>query len=225
MGNMTKTVSGSYPTRKSIRLKKYDYSLPGYYFITICAEKRQHLFGSFVGADSISARPSDFVQSGNSDFPINIVVKDPSDNDHKITLNDAGKMIEKVWEGLPSHFNDIELDCFVVMPNHVHGIVSIFERADMESAPTKLSGLVQTFKRQTTIEYIKMVKQNILPAFENRIWQKNYWERVLRNEGELNSAREYIQNNPQSWLNDCFYKINEMSMADLYGVEFSGEIT
>jgi REP element-mobilizing transposase RayT len=84
---------------------------------------------------------------------------------------------------------------------------------------------VQTFKRQTTIEYIKMVKQNILPAFENRIWQKNYWERVLRNEGELNSAREYIQNNPQSWLNDCFYKINEMSMADLYGVEFSGEIT
>ena len=120
------------PQRKTIRLKDYNYSQEGYYFVTICTQNREDLFGQVVGADSISARS-------------------------EIMLNDAGNMIEKIYRNLYNLYKNIILDEYVVMPNHFHGIIQI-HRADMESAPTDLSTIVQTFKRYTTIEYINGVK-------------------------------------------------------------------
>ena len=71
----------------------------------------------------------------------------------------------------------------------------------MDSALT-LGMVMQSFKRYTTIEYIKMVKQNIVPPFDRRIWQRNYWEHIVRNEDELNRIRDYIRHNPQKWEMD-----------------------
>ena len=83
-------------------------------------------------------------------------------------------------------------------------------RADIESAPTNttnLSQIIQTFKRYSTIEYIKMVKQNILPCFHKRIWQRNYHEHIIRNEIDYYKIAEYIKNNPVLWKDDCYNAI------------------
>lgn len=167
------------PQRKTIRLKDYDYSQEGYYFVTICTQNRENLFGQVVGADSISARS-------------------------EIMLNDAGNMIEKIYCNLHNTYKNIVLHEYVVMPNHFHGIIQI-QRADMESAPTDLPTIVQTFKRHTTIEYINGVKNNIYPPFNKQIWQRGYHEHIIRNEQELQKIRQYIQNNPAKWQEDKYF--------------------
>jgi putative transposase len=173
--------------RKQLRLKDYDYSQAGYYFITICTYNRKNMFGSFVGADSISAFP-------------------------KILLNDAGILIERVYLELVKIFSLAKLHEYVIMPNHFHGIIEIThmndiaKRADMESAPTELSLIMQTFKRYTTVEYIKMVKQSLLPVFDKQIWQRNYYEQIIRNEQELQKIREYITYNPAKWHEDEYFE-------------------
>lgn len=100
----------------------------------------------------------------------------------------------------------------VVMPNHFHAIIVIqkdyyqkrFERADMESAPT-LSDIVQTFKRRSTIEYIKLVKQGLAAPFDKKVWQRSYHDHIIRNEKEFRMIWEYIDENPLKWESDCFY--------------------
>ena len=175
--------------RKSIRLRGYDYSQAGLYFITICTQNRRHLFGEIVGADSISAHDS-------------------------IILNHAGKMIEQIWYEIHNDFDNTQLHEFVIMPNHIHGIIEIPvgvdsisaqistpNRAEKDSAPT-LSDIVQSFKRHSTIKYITMVKQHILPPFDKRIWQRNYWEHIIRNENEYERIAQYIMGNPAKWEQD-----------------------
>ncbi|MCF6207035.1 MAG: hypothetical protein L3J47_09125 [Sulfurovum sp.] len=168
--------------RKSLRLKHYDYSREGYYFITVTTQNREHLFGEIV--------------------------------DGKMVLNVAGKMVNELWYDIPNDFNHVVLYDFVIMPNHIHGIIEITkydkpvgadmeskQRADMESAPT-LSTILQSFKRHTTLRYIQMVKNNTLPPFQKRIWQRNFYEHVIRDETDYARIAEYIQNNPLTWEND-----------------------
>jgi len=163
--------------RKSIRLRGYDYSQTGMYFVTICTQNRVHLFGEIV--------------------------------DDEMILNDAGNMVSKIWNGIPNDFNHIQLHEFIIMPNHIHGIIEITVGADsisapmdsgaeMDSAPT-LGTIMQSFKRYTTIQYIQMVKQNILPPFDKRVWQRNYWEHIVRNKNEYQRIAQYILDNPQKW--------------------------
>lgn len=134
-------------------------------------------------------------------------------------LNHAGEMINAIWHKIPEIYANIKIDAFVIMPDHIHGIIQIpvgadsisaptgsistpTNRAEIDSAPTAeidsaptLPMIVQMFKRYTTIEYIKMVKQNIVPPFNKRLWQRNYWERIVRNETELDRIRNYIHQN------------------------------
>ena len=181
--------------RRSIRLKGYDYSQAGYYFITICCEHRAHLFGE--------------IHAG------------------KMALNAAGAMIEQIWHEIPADFPNIILHEYITMPNHIHGIIEIIQeaerRAEIDSAPTSgLSQIIQSFKRHTTLEYIKMVKQNILPPFHKRIWQRNYWEHIIRNEDAFIRISAYIKNNPVKWTAD---KLNGgagnrvMESSELYNDE------
>lgn len=165
-----------YPKRKRLRLPEYDYSQNGAYFITICTQNRETLFGD-VGADSISAR-----------------------------------MISDIFEKTISDYEDINCPIFVVMPNHFHAIITIekdycqngFERADIESAPT-ISEIVQTFKRRSTIEYIKLVKQGLAQPFDKKVWQRSYHDHIIRNERDFRMIWKYIDENPLNWKIDCFY--------------------
>ena len=181
------------PRRKPLRLKGYEYSQAGAYFITIVVQGRLCLFGDVV--------------------------------DGKMRLNDAGKMVRCVWDGMADRFSFIEMDEFVVMPNHVHGVIIIHQtpasddtcaqndmRATTRVAHT-LGDVVGAYKSLTTVECGKGVRELGWPPFEKRLWQRNYYERIIRNESELGLAREYIANNPMKWEFDHENPSVEASLA------------
>ena len=168
--------------RKSIRLKGYDYSKEGAYFITICTYERQRLFGKII--------------------------------DGKMALNEYGKIARDEWLKTTQLRKNVSLDEFIIMPNHFHGIICINEtarRGVMHYAPTSgfrppsqtIGSIIRGFKSAVTKrinEYRKTPKRYV--------WQRNYYERVIRDEIELNEKRDYIKNNPITWNED----INNINM-------------
>lgn len=150
--------------RRSVRLKNYDYSKNGAYFITICIQNRACLLGEII--------------------------------DDKMQLNAAGEMIQSVWDEIPQYYTGIEIDAFQIMPNHIHGILCLSE------STLSLSDIVHRFKTLTTKKYIDGVKGNNWQPFDGKLWQRNYYEHIIRNEKSLSEIREYIVNNPFSWPKD-----------------------
>ena len=156
------------PKRKQIRLPQYDYSGAGAYFVTICTHQKKHLFLNGVGAH-LCVRP-----------------------------NRPDLLVEKWLHELEQKYPGVELDYFVVMPNHVHFI--LFITGAHTGAP--LPEIVKWFKTQTTNAYIAGVRSGEFPPFDRHVWQRNYYEHVIRNEQDLFSARNYIQGNPLKWRED-----------------------
>ena len=109
----------------------------------------------------------------------------------------SARMINDVFLETIEQYSNVKCPKYVIMPNHMHAII-VIERADMESAPT-IPEIIQTFKRHTTIKYIEMVKQNTLPPFNKQIWQRSYYDHVIRNEQEYQKIWEYIDTNPLKW--------------------------
>lgn len=183
--------------RRSIRLKGYDYSQAGFYFVTICTQDRQHLFGEILVMDS-----------GVGTEIVGAEI-DSAPTTNQMVLNDAGKMVSQLWYQIPNNFHNVQLHEFVIMPNHIHGIIEITPISDnpdlkinIGSDPITLPNIIQSFKRHTTIEYIKMVKQNILPPFNKRVWQRNYWEHIIRNQNAYQEIAQYVVSNPLKWTLD-----------------------
>ncbi|MGC8826365.1 MAG: hypothetical protein ACP5TV_05090 [Anaerolineae bacterium] len=104
-------------------------------------------------------------------------------------LNDIGRFIKHRWHEIPSHFPNVRLGAFVIMPNHIHGIIIITGVG---------AGLVPA-----PVEYIRSVKQGLWPPFHKRLWQRNYYERIIRNERELAAIQQYIRDNPANWKSDA----------------------
>ena len=100
-------------------------------------------------------------------------------------------------------YPQVDSPIFTVMPNHFHAIITI-QRADMESAPT-ISNVIQSFKRYSTIEFIRLVKAGKIPAFEKQIWQRSFHDHVIRDEAGYLKIWNYIEGNPSKWEEDCFY--------------------
>ncbi len=216
--------------RGSIRLHGYDYSQPGVYFVTICTQNSECLFGYIAGGEMV--------------------------------LSEAGRMVQSVWDELPMSYSGIETDAFIIMPNHMHGIITIQPsdvgpssspvgagpRACPDDAPQSpdvgagpracpphrmsrkqpppaghapppagqpqgvaptqamaLPNVVHRFKTLTTKRYTDGVKRHGWKPFPGRLWQRNYWEHVVRNERELHRIREYICTNPAKWELDRLY--------------------
>ena len=159
------------PRRRSIRLQNYDYSLTGAYFITMLTQDRKCLFGDIV--------------------------------DGEICLNDWGQTAQDEWEKSAQIRKEIELDAFVVMPNHIHGVIVITDgtgratgRSPLQSGPSRrsLSTLVGGFKAVVT-KRINGARD--IPG--TAVWQRNYFEHVIRNEDSLSRIRRYILDNPARW--------------------------
>jgi putative transposase len=200
--------------RRSLRLNGYDYAQASAYFVTICTQNRVCLLGDLV--------------------------------DGEMRLNDAGSEVQVVWNELPRRFAHLELDAFMVMPNHVHGIIMIHGRGEScirpddcqqpdsgdhkdrpygtghahgivtligpgsvvgaglalpagkgaaSSAPT-LGDVVRAFKSLSAIRVNRLIMRS------GPLWQRNYYERIIRNERELDKIREYIATNPLKWALD-----------------------
>jgi len=162
------------PQRKSIRLKNYDYSSSGWYFVTICTQNRKCLFGNIVG----------------------VGLSDPS-----MILNDVGKMVNQWWLKMQKRFKNVTLDEYKIMPNHVHGIIITDGRENR--APT-LGQIVGFFKYQSTkqINNHSVGAGIIPPKTIRKIWQRNYYEHIIRTGNDLNKIRQYIQDNPRMWDRD-----------------------
>ena len=138
-------------------------------------------------------------------------------------LNDAGRMIEQVCQELPMNLPYVGLGIFQIMPNHFHGIFTIENSASLGAglracpgrprrvAPTQndvsLSEIVGRFKSLTTNRYMHGVKKLNWPRFETRLWQRNYYEHVIRNERDYQAIADYIYCNPQNWEKDAEYPI------------------
>jgi len=123
-----------------------------------------------------------------------------------MVLNDAGFIAEKCWNEIPAHFPHIELDEFVIMPNHVHGILSITAAVGAKNVsplpsqqmhgPSKTIGsVIRGFKIGVT----KWMRQNT-PVYS--VWQRNYYEHIIRDDASLNLIRQYIMENPSRWTED-----------------------
>jgi putative transposase len=167
--------------RRSIRLRDFDYAQAGAYFVTMVTQKRECLLGDVL--------------------------------DGQLKLNGAGKQIQSIWDQIPAHYPGVETDVFVVMPNHVHGIIVLVgagPRARPKGqpqgvAPTEddsalsLPDIVHRFKTLTTKRYIDGVKQFGWRPFAGRLWQRNYFEHVIRNDESLDRIRQYILDNPARW--------------------------
>jgi putative transposase len=158
--------------RRSIRLKGYDYSQPNAYFVTMCAHRRACLFGEITESE--------------------------------MRLNQTGLIAADCWREIPEHFPAASLDEWVIMPNHLHGIVIISDETDVRAQhaaplPAKaapLSVIVRSFKSAVT------KRVNAIGATDGPIWQRNYYEHVVRDEHALDRLRRYIFENPIRWADD-----------------------
>jgi REP element-mobilizing transposase RayT len=183
--------------RRSIRLKGYDYSQAGRYFVTICVQNRKCLFGEIrLGAHAGAPLP----------------------NTTKMILNDAGRMVEKWCMELPNKFPDIEIDTYIIMPNHFHAIITNVGAhlcvrpndnppvsGEQSVSGEHIGSPLQWFKTMTTNEYIRGVKVLGWQPFDKKLWQRNYYEHVIRNEQSYRNITEYIINNPANWIKDQLY--------------------
>ena len=176
--------------RRSIRLKGYDYSQPGAYFITICTHQRQCLFGEII--------------------------------DGEMSLNEYGVIVRSHWLRLPQYYSNLKLDEFVVMPNHLHGIL-ILSNASIEASssavsPNKLlihppefvtkpapkpgvSEIVRGFKTFSSRRINQKRKAPNTP-----VWQRTYYDRIIHNSIAFQATQNYIQTNPHRWNKDQLHR-------------------
>jgi REP element-mobilizing transposase RayT len=122
-----------------------------------------------------------------------------------VLLNAAGRMVGDVWSNLPQRFPFVALDAFVIMPDHLHGIIIIQEQSDLSMQKpamaqrvcrTSLTEAVGAFKSISTREYMRGVRDHGWPQFERRLWQRSFHDRILRSQQGLDAVRQYIRSNP-----------------------------
>ena len=169
--------------RRSLRLTEYDYTQVGAYFVTIVLQNRLCLFGEIINTE--------------------------------MQLSEAGKMGHQAWEALPDRFPTITIDTFTIMPNHLHGIIMI-NQPTVAAQPTvgaalvaarpvamavqpTLGDIIGAYKSLTTVEYTRGVKTMKWTPFPRRLWQRNYYEHIIRDDDALGRIRQYIIDNPGQW--------------------------
>lgn len=155
------------PQRKNTRLQNYDYSQAGYYFLTLCTKERKNLFWN-VGATS--GRP-----------------------ELEYQLTSIGSIVDREINGINSIYLNVEIDKYVIMPNHVHMILIITEEHGRSKTAPTISRIIQQFKGSIT------------KKIGTPIWQKLFYDHVIRNEEEYQKIYEYIETNPLKWREDKYY--------------------
>ena len=165
------------PRRKSTRLKGYDYSSVGAYFVTLCTHNRKCLFSTIVGA----------------------IHESPENK-----LTEYGKITKQIIEMLPDRFN-ILIPKYIIMPNHVHLIIEI--NNDNENRAIRESPLQrQRSVLDKTVGFLKMnASKKIHDTYDGKIWQRSYHDHIIRCEKEYQKIWKYIDSNAIKWENDCFY--------------------
>ena len=170
-----------------IRLRSYDYTQPGAYFVTLCTHQRECLFGEIT--------------------------------EGVMQLSTLGQVVQACWQAIPKHFLAVELDAFTVMPNHLHAVICIVDALCRGNASSVQPNLQRPCDDALPLQHgsvpgslaavvgnLKSVSSRQINLMRgapgSTIWQRNYYEHIIRNERELNAVREYIANNPLQWSLD-----------------------
>ncbi len=174
-----KTYDPNKQHRRSIRLKGFDYTQVGAYFVTICTQHRECPFGEVV--------------------------------DGEMQVNVYGRIVQACWDAITMHFPFVAMDAFMVMPNHIHGIIVLNDRPvgarhavplrNIERygnpIPGSIPTIIRSFKSVTTKRINEMRSTPGAP-----VWQRNYYEHIVRDEETFNLIRQYVADNPLNWTLD-----------------------
>ena len=162
-------------SRKNVRLRDYDYSNVGYYFITICAKNQSPLFGDII--------------------------------DEKMHLSKYGEIAEIELLNIPTHYDNIKIDKYVIMPNHIHTIIIV--GAALAQPELDVSGNLKKAGRASATptigNIIRGYKSGVSRKIGFSIWQRNYHEQIIRNEASYQNIWKYIDGNPATWKNDLYH--------------------
>ncbi len=174
-------MENKFPSRKPIRLQNFDYSSDGAYFITICTKDKQHILGNIVGATN--GRP------------------------YETKLSKYGEIVNEAILKIPEFYNNIIVDKYVIMPNHIHLILVIESNSDKRPmvAPT-VSRVIKQMKGYAT-------KQINNGYGITNIWQRSFHDHIIRGEKDYLEILDYIDTNPQKWTLDKYYNGIEMSVV------------
>ena len=176
--------------RRSTRFAGYDYAQPGWYYVTICTDEREMLFGEV--------------------------------EKREMRLNEYGRIVRDSWLEIPKHYPFVTLDAFIVMPNHIHGIIVIRRNVDIHGVgvqniePLHTGGKEEIYHYQHTVSgslgaIVRGFKIGVTKWFREHnvkhvVWQRNYYDHIIRNEPDYLCIREYILNNPISWEDDELFQ-------------------
>ena len=176
--------------RRSIRLKEYDYSTPWWYYITLCTYERINLYGKVING--------------------------------KMILNESGKIVEEEWLKTKEIRTNVDLDYYVIMPNHLHGIIIINGRGELNSPEEDNTGRIQYAPTNIKIKSPSQSLGAIVRGFKSavtkrlrglsvnpglKVWQRNYYEHIIRNDLDLHNIQQYIELNPLKWELDEYYNL------------------
>jgi REP element-mobilizing transposase RayT len=182
----------------SARLKNWDYGNNGAYFITICTQNRDHFFGEIIS-----------------------VV-----DENEMQLNEIGKLAERFWAEIPNHFPFVELGNYVIMPNHIHGILIINKKNIVDDIVETLQCNVSTVNATETINKKELMADispksgtisTIIRSYKSILtknahfihadfeWQARFHDHIIRNSESFERIQNYIETNPELWKEDKFY--------------------
>jgi len=168
--------------RKPNRLKNFDYSTSGYYYVTICTKDRQEYFGEIL--------------------------------DNEMVLNDYGKIVQKCWKGISKYYQNVLLDEFIVMPNHIHGIIfikkiSLIDVGTIHELSLRNKSIFNWKQRRKMllpkiIGFFKMNSSKLIHdlGINSFQWQRSFYDHIIRDEQSLKEIRKYIRENSINWNND-----------------------
>lgn len=120
--------------------------------------------------------------------------------------SEVGHIVATVWQEIPLTFPQVTLDSWVLMPNHFHGLL-LLEAENIETNPI-LGAVMKWFKSITTNRYIHGVRDHGWPRFDSHLWQRNYYDHIVRNDADLDRIRTYIKDNPAMWEADQLYRVS-----------------
>lgn len=164
------------PNRRSLRLQGYDYRASGAYFVTICTVAKRPIFGSV--------------------------------RDGKVRLNSLGNIAHSCWRQIERIRSGVSLDAYIVMPNHIHGILLFTGESAAANDPAQAQGLAASSLGAVLAQYKSIVTkrgQKLAPPAPRPIWQRNYYDHIIRNTASLEKIRRYIIANPARWMDDEYY--------------------
>ena len=176
-------------TRKQIRLQNYDYSENGAYFITICTKDKKQTLGEIVGDGILDVPPSKVVYKNN------VYIK----------LSEFGKIVKQSIEYINLNNSDIDIEKYVIMPNHIHLIITINSAQGTSGKPSPTLNNINNRQNEIIPKLVSSLKRFTNKQCDTDLWQRSYIDHIIRNEKDYLEHLQYIDNNPLKWKLDKYY--------------------